>query len=360
MEFANDEAERLNSHLDVQARDRSAKPDGLDPELVAIYEQMAALNARSTPHPTLKADIWRTMMITPQAAVSFTARTVNSRRGKGTASRAKADRWRHSQRFLNAFATLALIAAVAFSGYLFVRPTDEPGFNAGDPALRTPAAAATPSMCSSDPTAKYFITNIGGAAFSPKLNSDPSKDVNFWALQGWRVAAGATADYTGASPSNATDFVLSGFYEATFGSAATVARLIEPGWNAPSPTGGVVQPGVTIDLTYGDSVSFDPSKGVKIVNLSASVDIVFKRALFTTDDPSAAPAANGASAVIDAKGKLSPEILAKDLEPNVMGLQFVPYGRQVPCDYAKPLGPPAGALASGPMAGYFLTVGFGG
>src|ERR1700712_618779 len=57
-----DEAERLASYLDAQAEGRPANPDGLDPELVALIEQVTTLNARSTPDPTLKPFIWRTVM----------------------------------------------------------------------------------------------------------------------------------------------------------------------------------------------------------------------------------------------------------------------------------------------------------
>jgi hypothetical protein len=250
--------------------------------------------------------------------------------------------------------------AVAGTAYLFNRPPDNPGFNAGNPALRTPSAAATPGMCDPDPSAKYHIANLGGAGFSAQLNSNPSVNVKFWQLQGWRIAAGATAEYTATDSANATDFVLSGFYRAKFGSEAMVRRHIEPGENAVLPNGGVVQPGVPIDLTYSDSVSFYPSMGVEIVNLSTSVDIVFKRALFIASESSTKPVVDGARTVIDAQGRIPPAILTKSPAPNTMSLLFLPYGWQLPCDYGNPLGKPAGALVSGPNAGYYLIVGFGG
>ena len=370
MDIANDEADRLNSYLDAQARGDSADPDGLDPELVAMFEQVKTLHARATPDPTLKSTLWRTMMTTSQAAMPLSPGANQPSYERPTTRPARTGRrwttfWRRPGRAFNVAATIALIVAVALGAFLVNRPASNPGPDVaqitapGTPGM-TPITASrmTPQATSTPCTSVYegtgTLTRIAQSEFTSVAASNPSRPLASWQLQGWRVEPGVSARYVSPAPGYAVDFVLSGFYSATFGSTATVERHGEFG-----SSGEVIQPDSPVEITYGDTVSFDPAGGFQITNKSA-VAVVFKRALFTVEPPSKAPLTSGAQVVVDSNGALPrPLEVTPGLPPTEVQLILVRALRNIPCDAGIRLGYPAGALTSD-MAGYLLELDFAG
>ena len=121
-------------------------------------------------------------------------------------------------------------------------------------------------------------------------------------------------------------------------------------------------PGSPVEITKGDSVGFDPSKGVLITNVASTTDLVLKRALFTVEVPSLkAPVVSGALVIVDAKGALpQPLVDGRGTVPNTVQLISVQAIENVPCDAGIRLGKPAGALRGDDRAGYLLELGFAG
>ena len=264
-----------------------------------------------------------------------------------------------SKSAVGAFATLALIAVSLFGVFLFNHQTGPQEFNNGQfPIGGSPTAASLPTSCPASQVSYEETFTVATATFEGVISSDAAAASN-WQMQGWKVSQGATTEFSQSGPSVAVDFVLDGFYSAVFGSGASVARHGE----MRDASFTTVGPGESVDLSYGDAVSFDPSKGVKITNASRAIELDFKRSLFTLDASNLTPRLiDGAMIRLDASGKIPSVIGTIGAEATAtIRLDYIVPSPNFTCDRPGRLNIPAGAMTNPTGvagSGYVLTLGY--
>lgn len=329
MRFVDDDAFRLAAYLDAHAKDRTAKPDGLDPELVALIEQVTTLNARSTPDSTLKPLIWRTVMNAfPSQALSdrFLPTSATPRRLPSWATAGKAPIRRHRVSFSAiAVMTLALLCAIVV--FRINQPQGGSPLNAAFvPAAGTPSAIS--ATCISGVGAAFTYpqaTLIVSGTDLWSLNS-VSKRANYVQLQGWTIDPGARSTLA-AKPADShsalmVDFVLSGFYAATFNAPAIVMH--HGNLTVEAKASGTIAAGDTVELGQGDTVVFSAVAGMMVRNLSSANPLVFTRAFFTEGTASySVPSGSGFTKTITGETPL-PESLAQMLGDGQAVMTLIP------------------------------------
>jgi len=203
-----------------------------------------------------------------------------------------------------AFAT-AVLVLVALGGVLLIQRTPN---NRGSLNAAGPAPTASPSTgClidqdqDTEPGRSAGINALPLAAISGGAQYADNVQLQGWAIDGGMSAtiqAGPFGQFTGL----AVDFVLQGFYSATFNGPGVVSTENLTG----TPGIRLVDSGGTIELSHGDSVAFNYRDGITIQNISKTTPLMFKRALFTRGAaPSDVPGGDGYAVALEETAKLS-------------------------------------------------------
>ena len=186
---------------------------------------------------------------------------------------------------------------------------------AGTPASGTPVA----NVC--DTVGRYLPCGpnpaVGSGMFDPSRLPAEALDVTKAQLQGWEVEGSGTITFS--APHNpvkgvAVDVVVMGAYRATFSAPVAVARTYPGGGNAWQ----YPEAGAQIELSRGDSVSYQIGTKTELENPFNGLTLKFKTALFYDGDPSAGNfgAAGNVQVRVDGDGTL-PKPLAELGAPEV-------------------------------------------
>jgi hypothetical protein len=198
-----------------------------------------------------------------------------------------------------AAAAILVVALIGFRSYI-----NPPG---GYEALNAPGPAPTAS-----PVTGCLVDQDQGV---PSLSALPITGINdlrlgtfssdaLYAdnvqLQGWTLNALATATIPGNTSEGfagvAVDFVLQGYYSATFGGPAIVSQGNLTG----APGGGFSDSGGTVELSHGDAIAFAYGAGITVHNVSSTTPLVFKRVLLTKGSAAASmPTGDGFQIALD-------------------------------------------------------------
>ncbi|HET7055720.1 MAG TPA: hypothetical protein VFI12_04605 [Thermomicrobiales bacterium] len=237
----------------------------------------------------------------------------------------------HAVRWTAIAATIALLLTTLAAGYLGgllpagngsgpTRNVAAPYLVNGTPVAGTPVSG-TPVANVCDTVGRYLPCGpnpeIGPGMFDPSRLPAEALDVTKAQLQGWEVEGSGTVTFS--APHNpvtgvAVDVVVMGAYRAKFSAPVTVYRAY-PG------SGGVwlyPEAGAQIELSRGDSVSYQIGTKTELENPFNAWTLKFKTALFYDGDPSPGNfgAAGNVQVRIDGDGTL-PKPLAELGAPEI-------------------------------------------
>jgi len=387
-------AAQLDAYYDELASGVLApRRDLVDPDIAAIASQIHHTGRRMAAPDNLKTQLWEDLMdsatLTSQHdATPPSRRTPSVPPNNGAAiyrSRERSTAWipqrthrRRSRLAFNAIATIALIAAIGFGAYAYNRPNHNGGSGAAQIAAPgTPASTVSTAPCLEFVGATF--TYPRASLYASLSDLEPvfpsAAKLDHVQLQGWTIDGGASASLVSGQPSHfpglAVDFILAGFYTATFdgpvyvvhsGVLAVGAPIVEP-----------VSAGNPVSLAQGDAVAFNYGLPMSVHNADASksTSLIFKRAVFTEQvAPNEIVTGSGFKAAINTSSVL-PTSLGTVLEGGSGGMYLIPQVVELSDSTArtfckqpnqiralafseKPAWNPATPTAGGPVNGYEL------
>lgn len=224
-------------------------------------------------------------------------------------------------------ATAAIVTAlflfITIGGIFSLQRTPNNGDQLNAPG---PAPTASPSTgCLNDQDQDTSAPGAGINLLPLSAISGGAQYANFVQLQSWAVGPGVQAVVKpgpfGQFTALAVDFVLQGYYSATFNGPGIVSSRNLTG----APGTKLVDAGATVDLSHGDAISFNYSDGIAIQNLSKSVQLEFQRALFTKDVAAAPPSSgDGFTGLVEVSAQLPSTLDLMSTQTPMIWLTYVP------------------------------------
>lgn len=284
------DVDRVGDAWDALVAGRQPSLDGPEAELLAIVGQLSAEATQIRPPLTFRNHLRETLMHTPPMTAALPAPTFQPLPKLGRPVEVDSDAGRlvttipsriqrTGMRWAAIAATIALLLATAAGGFLASRdpgdggPTRVVGYAASPEASPVtgewidPCPGRPYSPCGSPDVMARAI--VDGEIFSPDV-----LDASLVTMQGWEVAAGETVTWL-ADPNPltgiATDMVLEGAYAATFSEPVMVNRPDAFGSSITYP-----EAGETVELSRGDTVSFELGTRVELSNPLATLPLRFK------------------------------------------------------------------------------------
>jgi len=291
------DARALNDYLDDLASGVLAPRDGIEPDIATVASQLQQVGHRTAEPPGLRTQLWEDLMNTaapveagslsgpvprtPQPSPDIPARLK-------ALPRAIVTRPRHALELLAAAIILLGLIGASLIGRGDGGSNPTPESAALAPLLGIPPSPSPTVPCGETTDqpytdCPYTLAEISNNFIKPnEVLTDGEQQVE---IQGWAITAGNT--YTGveddaAAQGAATDFVLSGAYSATF----TVPVVVNHGGYTDRHY-EYLDAGETVELTRGDSVSYQLGGLVEIHNPLSVQRLEFKRAVIYAGDISA-------------------------------------------------------------------------
>lgn len=345
MIYDNDDADQLNHYLDNLGQPSRRSRNDFSSEIIAAAASVHhrdRTDADANPRPGFLSHLEEQLdMHTPNVVLHLPPRpfTRGSRGTPVVTTRPPLIRSLH-HRAVGSFATAILLVITSIGVYLTMfAPSSNLGSN---PTVTASSFIGTPEA---SPTARdtpcfpYVGTYFGCLLRADLVGSNHVSVANYdeaalaarsVELQGWAIAPGnsiAGAEDGGAASGIVVDYVIAGTYVATF----DVPVVVHPGgW-----TNDVIQyldPGMTVELSRGDSVSYQLGGMVEIHNPLTIQRLEFKRAVIYQGDISAfSTTADGVTTRSEADGSLPAEFPMSDAGIDLMYVNFYP-GKSLPTD----------------------------